>query len=201
MADGLVLPLIVTIEGAPLSVALMNKKAFSKSVESRKLWIFHPETARILPWSGEPKYISLVDKKEFYSAQLPSGSCTRGFELGDNSEDIERHENVSLDLDRENDSTILYKLAETIKRRKELMPQGAYTTHLFEKGLEKIKKKLGEEAIELILADSKEDIVYESADLLYHLLVLLEEAGVRFHDLMVELERRDNKLNPPPVGS
>ena len=72
------------------------------------------------------------------------------------------------------------------------MPSGSYTTHLFEKSLDKIIKKVGEEAIELMLEESKEDIVYESADLIYHLLVMLEETGVEFHDLMVELERRDS---------
>ncbi len=71
------------------------------------------------------------------------------------------------------------------------MPTGSYTTHLFEKGIGKIKKKMGEEAIELLLADSREDILYESADLVYHLLVLLEEAEIPFHDLLIELERRD----------
>lgn len=191
MADGVVLPLIVKIEEAASSAALMNKKSFSKSIETKKLWIVHPETGRVLPWEGDPVYISLEDNGEFYSVELPPGTKIRGFTLSDNVEDIELHENIKLNAEKENDSMILYKLAETIKKRKELMPSGSYTTHLFEKGLEKIKKKVGEEAIELILAESKEDIVYESADLIYHLLVLLEEAGVNFHDLMVELESRD----------
>ncbi len=193
MADGIVLPLIVNIEGASSSVAaLMNQKAYSKSVETKKLWIVHPETGRILPWTGDPSFLSLKEESCFYSAELPFGSEATGFYLNYGKDDPELHEDTILNTTKENDSIILYKLASTIKERKHEMPSGSYTTHLFEKGMEKIKKKTGEEAIELILADSKEDILYESADLLYHLLVLLEEAGVPFHDLMMELERRDN---------
>jgi len=192
MADGTILPVIITIEGASDSAALMNKKAFLKSVESKKLWVVHPETGRVLPWAGEPVYISLTEEKDLYRAELPEGSEIHAVSLSGKDEDVEAHDDIQLGADNGNTSNILYSLAATIKKRKEEMPSGSYTTHLFEKGLEKIKKKVGEEAIELILAVEKEDIVYESADLIYHLLVLLEQGGVEFHDLMVELERRDS---------
>ena len=143
MADGIVLPVIVKINGASTAAALMNKKAFLKSVESKKLWIVHPETGRILPWAGDPLYISLVEKTGFYEAELPSGSEIKGFALNDDEEDVESHGNTQLNVEKEGDSSILYKLAETIRKRKIDMPAGSYTTHLFEKGLEKIKKKVG----------------------------------------------------------
>ncbi|MBN2657486.1 MAG: phosphoribosyl-ATP diphosphatase [Spirochaetales bacterium] len=170
----------------------MNRKAFSKSVETKILWIVHPETGRILPWEGDPVYLSLKEEKGFFAAELPAGSSDVACELSGEDVDPELHENTALNAEKESESRILYRLAETIARRKKEMPSGSYTTHLFEKGLEKIRKKVGEEAIELILAVSREDIVYESADLIYHLLVLLEAAGVEFHDLMAELERRDS---------
>ena len=178
MADGIILPVIVTIGGASNSAALMNKKSFSKSVESKKLWVVHPETGRVLPWAGEPAYISLLEKQGFYRAELPAGSEKLAVKLNSSDEDVETHGDIQLGTEKGETSNILYSLAETIKKRKVEMPAGSYTTHLFEKGLEKIKKKVGEEAIELILAESKEDVVYESADLIYHLIVLLEEAGV-----------------------
>lgn len=192
MADGTVLPLIVNIENHGVTGALMNRKAYSKSVETKILWIVHPETGRVLPWAEEPIYLSLNEEQGFFSAELPLGSSLVGCELNVTDEDPEIHKNTTLNSKREGNSNILYKLAETIAQRKKEMPSGSYTTHLFEKGIEKIRKKVGEEAVELILAQSKEDIVYESADLIYHLLVLLEAAGVEFHDLMVELERRDS---------
>lgn len=192
MADGTVLPLVVNIEGKGVVGALMNGKSYSKSVETKVLWIVHPETGRVLPWEGDPSYTMLEKEQGFYRAELPAGSNEQGCHINGDESDIEAHEQTELNAERESDSQILYKLADTISRRKKEMPAGSYTTHLFEKGLEKIKKKTGEEAIELILAESKEDVVYESADLIYHLLVLLAAADVPFHDLMVELERRDS---------
>lgn len=192
MADGTVLPLIATIEGGQVSAALMNKKSFSKSIESKKLWVVHPETGRVLPWEGDPMFTSLTEETGLYRAGLPAGTKVHAVLLSKIDDDVETHEDIQLGGEKGETSPILYSLAATIKKRKEEMPSGSYTTHLFEKGLDKIKKKVGEEAIELILSDSKEDVVYEAADLIYHLLVLLEESGVEFHDLMAELERRDS---------
>lgn len=192
MADGIVLPLIIKIEDEGISAALMNGKSYSKSIETKILWIVHPETGRILPWDGEPAYLSLTRDGSVYRAELPRGTCREGCLLSGDKENPELHENINLEVSAENHSSILYTLSETIARRKKEMPAGSYTTHLFEKGLDKIRKKVGEEAVELILAQSKEDIVYESADLIYHLLVMLEESGVSIHDLMAELERRDS---------
>lgn len=61
---------------------------------------------------------------------------------------------------------------------------------LFKEGAEKIRKKLGEEAIELILARDKDDIIFEAADLIYHLLVLLESADIPLEEVFAELAGR-----------
>lgn len=78
--------------------------------------------------------------------------------------------------------------------RKEQMPEGSYTTYLFEKGLDKILKKIGEESTEVIVAakgnDTKETI-YELADLMYHSLVLMVEMGITVDDVRKELASRD----------
>ncbi|RNC29440.1 MAG: Phosphoribosyl-AMP cyclohydrolase [Candidatus Dichloromethanomonas elyunquensis] len=84
-------------------------------------------------------------------------------------------------------------LAEIIKKRNEERPEGSYTTYLFTKGLDKILKKVGEECAEVIIAaknDSVSEIRYESADLLYHLLVLLEDRKVDLRELSEELDSR-----------
>ena len=94
MADGIILPLIVSIDGEQSSAALMNRKAFSKNVESKKLWIVYPETGRVLLWAGDTAYASLSE------------------------EDVEAHENIQLGSERGDASNILYKLAETIKSAK-----------------------------------------------------------------------------------
>ena len=61
---------------------------------------------------------------------------------------------------------------------------------MFQKGEEKIRKKTGEEAIELILATERKDLVFESADLIYHLMVLLEVKGIPVDEVLAELESR-----------
>lgn len=84
-------------------------------------------------------------------------------------------------------------LAEVIHQRNLERPEGAYTTYLFEKGIDKILKKVGEECAETIIAAKNADAVelrYESSDLLYHLLVLLEERGVSLNEISQELFSR-----------
>ena len=78
-------------------------------------------------------------------------------------------------------------------QRKTELPQGSYTTYLFEKGLDKILKKVGEESTEVIIAAKAEDraeTVYEIADLAYHVMVLMIEAGISLEDIHRELASR-----------
>ena len=84
-------------------------------------------------------------------------------------------------------------LYELLKGRKADMPEGSYTTYLFEKGLDKILKKVGEECTEVIIAgkaQDKRETVYEIADLAYHVMVLMVEAGITPEDVHRELASR-----------
>lgn len=84
----------------------------------------------------------------------------------------------------------LYKL---IKDRKTEKKEGSYTTYLFEKGIDKILKKVGEESTEVIIAakaDDKRETVYEIADLAYHVMVLMVEMGISLDDIFTELASR-----------
>ncbi len=87
---------------------------------------------------------------------------------------------------------MLAQLGEVIAERRRTMPEGSYTTHLFSKGPSKIRKKAGEEAVELILAEGRDEICSEAADLIYHAMVLLEIEGLRIEDVVAELDRRHN---------
>ncbi len=87
----------------------------------------------------------------------------------------------------------LKHLQDFIDKRKEEMPEGSYTTSLFQKGTRKITQKVGEEAVETIIgamANDDENFLYEGADLIYHLIVLLTHKGYRIEDLVKELEKR-----------
>ena len=84
----------------------------------------------------------------------------------------------------------LYQL---LQGRKETLPEGSYTTYLFQKGLDKILKKVGEESTEVIIAGKAEDkpeTIYEIADLMYHVMVLMVEMGISVEDVMSELASR-----------
>ena len=84
-------------------------------------------------------------------------------------------------------------LMEMLEGRKKEKPEGSYTTYLFEKGLDKILKKVGEECAEIIIAaknPDKEEIKYEISDFLYHAMVLMVEKGVTWEEITSELARR-----------
>jgi len=88
---------------------------------------------------------------------------------------------------------ILEKLERIIQDRKKKMPEDSYTTSLFNKGLDKIAQKVGEEAIEVVIASKNTDdseLIYETADLLYHLIVLLTERGIELKTIKKELFNR-----------
>ncbi len=94
----------------------------------------------------------------------------------------------------------LYKL---IQERKDQRPEGSYTTYLFDSGLDKILKKIGEEAAETIIAAKNEDrkpLSGEISDLLYHLLVLIAEREVSLQDILNELSHRAGKPANPKYG-
>ena len=87
----------------------------------------------------------------------------------------------------------LQKLMATLRSRRELRPAGSYSSYLFDQGRDKILKKVGEEATEVVIAakgDSRERLVSELADLVFHLSVLMVDADVDWRDVHVELERR-----------
>jgi len=94
---------------------------------------------------------------------------------------------------KESDLAFLEYLQDFIDQRKQEMPEGSYTTSLFQKGTRKITQKVGEEAVETIIgamANDDENFLYEGADLLYHLIVLLTHKGYRIEDLARELKKR-----------
>ncbi|EMX5393514.1 phosphoribosyl-ATP diphosphatase [Listeria innocua] len=92
---------------------------------------------------------------------------------------------------------MLSDLYEEIKLRKTQPKEGSYTNYLFEKGLDKILKKVGEETTEVVIAakNNDEELISEIADLTYHLLVLLAEKDIPLEDIKQELQSREGKLS------
>ncbi len=97
------------------------------------------------------------------------------------------------EVSKEKDGFSLDKLADLIADRKKTMPEKSYTTYLFEKGREKILKKVGEECTEVVIGamkNDKKETVYEIADIAYHLLVLMAEMDISVNDVRDELGSR-----------
>lgn len=94
------------------------------------------------------------------------------------------------------DDKVLEALYNTVLSRKENKQEGSYTCYLFEKGLDKILKKVGEECSETIIAaknNDNEETVYEISDLIYHLMVMMVEQGISLDEVLTELDKRSEK--------
>jgi len=99
----------------------------------------------------------------------------------------------SVEYEKEHPGGLLHELYALIQSRQEQRPEGSYTTYLFDKGLDKILKKVGEESAETIIAaknDEPKQLIAETADLLYHLLVMLVAKNVNLDDVRDELAQR-----------
>ncbi len=114
----------------------------------------------------------------------------------DNKPTFESSENNVSSTASNDRFAILGELEQMIADRDRDRPEGAYTTYLFEKGIDKILKKVGEETAETIIAaknGDNEELRYEVSDLIYHLLVLLQERKVPLDDVLAELDRRHER--------
>ena len=109
---------------------------------------------------------------------------------GETSGNVQHVVSITADCDKAFSYEGLYRL---IQGRKTDPKEGSYTTYLFEKGLDKILKKVGEECTEVIIGGRKEDreeTIYEIADLTYHVMVLMVQMGITLEDVTAELEKR-----------
>ncbi len=207
--QGGLVPVVIQdyLSGQVLMLAYMNKEALGKTIDTGKTWFFSRSRQEL--WmkgesSGHVQEVkeilydcdedSLLIKVEQTGVACHTGHYSCFFR---NNAGQEVEEQV-FDLKRVYESAasspaILYELYEIIKDRQVKMPEGSYTTYLFKQGLDKILKKVGEENAEVIIAAKnreKSEVIYETADLLYHLLVLLVEQGVNLGEIFAELKSR-----------
>lgn len=171
-----------------LMLGFMNEEAYERTKKERKVTFFSRTKNRL--WTkGEESgnFLNVVsmavdcDDDTLLIKVNPVGPvCHTGTDTcwkEENKEDI----------------LFLKYLQDFIDQRKAEMPEGSYTTSLFNKGTRKIAQKVGEEAVETIIgamANDDENFLYEGADLIYHLIVLLAHKGYRIEDLARELKSR-----------
>ncbi|WP_433744535.1 bifunctional phosphoribosyl-AMP cyclohydrolase/phosphoribosyl-ATP diphosphatase HisIE [Falsibacillus pallidus] len=184
-----------------LTLAYMNEESLKKSIETGETWFFSRSRQEL--WhkgetSGNTQRIIQIkydcDKDALVVLVLPNGpACHKG--TTSCFEETLYEEKSAIDEVEGNvqPAEILTKLEELIKEREAARPEGAYTTYLFEKGVDKILKKVGEEASEVIIAAKnrdKEELKWETADLLYHVMVLLREQDLAFDEVLKVLAKR-----------
>lgn len=188
----------VTVEdstGEVLTVAHMDKDALRKTIDSGLVHYFSTSMKRIRmkgETSGNTQSVKRIlancdGRSLLIRVDQKGPACHTGKkscfyqDLGDPEVDTEGI-NYSL--------AVLRDLESLIQNRKKSLPEGSYTASLFKKGKEEIYKKYGEESVEVLLAEGRERVVYESADMLYHFLVLLALNDVTLDQVMEELSRR-----------
>ncbi|MGE7218110.1 bifunctional phosphoribosyl-AMP cyclohydrolase/phosphoribosyl-ATP diphosphatase HisIE [Priestia koreensis] len=196
-AQGLV-PAIVQDAGSKevLTLAYMNKESLEKSVETGETWFYSRSRQEL--WhkgatSGNTqKIVSMsydCDADSLLVRVNPDGpACHTGAYSCFNETLTGVQSTPSADR-----FEILSTLETVIAEREAEMPEGAYTTYLFEKGVDKILKKVGEEASEVIIAAKNrdpEELKWEVADLFYHVLVLLREQKLPLDEVIAVLNKR-----------
>lgn len=197
-ANGLIPAIVQDAQSqAVLMLAYMNEEALLKTIETGETW-FWSRSRQALWHKGETsghtqRVVSLAldcDNDTLLVRVIPNGpACHRGM--------YSCFQNVAEGDGQGADAVgryrIIDELTALIARREAERPEGAYTTYLFEQGLDKILKKIGEEASEVIIAAKNRshcELRYETADLLYHLLVLLREQNLPLDDVLKELQDR-----------
>ncbi len=198
-----------------LMLAYMNAESLRRTFEQRETWFWSRSRGEL--WhkgatSGNVQRVESVridcDADALLIEVEPAGAaCHTGarscffremkMENGETKNDaFELAANGKTAAGDDNFGTTLEKLFEVIKQRYAERPEGSYTTYLFDAGLDKILKKVGEESTETIVAAKNEDaqaFVSEISDLIYHLLVLMVEYGASLEDVRAELAHRSQK--------
>ncbi len=169
-----------------LMVGFMNQEALQKTIEEKKV-TFYSRTKQRLWTKGETSgnFLHVVDikvdcdKDSILIKARPAGPVC--------------HTGADTCFEESNQAWTLNALQELIITRKRNPQPGSYTNSLFEKGINKIAQKVGEEAVELVIEakdDNRELFLGEAADLMYHYLVLLAAKGYRLEDVLDVLQQR-----------
>ena len=179
-----------------LTLAYMNEESLQKTIESGETWFYSRSRQEL--WhkgstSGNTQSVQSItydcDQDALVVLVDPKGPACHNGTTTCFTEKLYEAEAVK----SKTDSEFLYELESIIADREQQRPEGSYTTYLFEKGVDKILKKVGEESAEVIIAAKNRDhdeLQWESADLIFHLLVLLKEQNVPLSDVLAALKQR-----------
>jgi phosphoribosyl-ATP pyrophosphohydrolase/phosphoribosyl-AMP cyclohydrolase len=179
-----------------LTLAYMNEESLKRTIETKETWFYSRSRQELWHKGATSGNTQTVVEMRFDCDQdailvlvQPAGpACHTGAYTCFN-ETIDRQEVETA----QNRFEILNTLEKTIAERESELPEGSYTTYLFNEGVDKILKKVGEEAAEVIIASKnrdQEELKWEVADLLFHLMVLLREQKLPLDEVLKVLEKR-----------
>ena len=172
-----------------LMLGFMNQEAYDKTVATKHV-TFWSRTRNTLWTKGETSghFLNLIDMK------IDCDNDTLLVRVNPIGPTCHTVTDTCWGEDNESNPLLfLTELQDFINKRKQEMPEVSYTTSLFTKGINKIAQKVGEEALETVIEatnGTNDNLVYEASDLLYHLLVMLTEKGLRIEDVALELQKR-----------
>jgi phosphoribosyl-ATP pyrophosphohydrolase/phosphoribosyl-AMP cyclohydrolase len=183
-----------------LTLAYMNRTSLEKSIETRETWFYSRSRQELWHKGATSGNIQTIvdmkldcDRDAIVVLVKPAGpACHTGAISCFSERILKEEETVKKEANLE-DYQILIDLEQIIDQREKERPEGAYTTYLFTEGVDKILKKVGEEASEVIIAAKnrdQEELKWEASDLLYHLMVLLREQGLPFKEVLNVLQER-----------
>lgn len=186
-----------------LMMAYMNEESLQKTLETGNTWLYSRSRQKLWMKGETSGNVQLVKKIKYDCDNdtllilvEPKGpACHTGDKTCFHREleaGIQKPEEIE-EVKSAIEGPILTQLYKVIAERKKEMPEGSYTAKLFKEGLGKIVAKISEESTEVIEAafeKNKKDIIAESADLIYHLLVLLAEKDIDFKEVEAELRKR-----------
>lgn len=181
--------------GEVLMMAYMTKEAYEATLRTGKMTYY--SRSRQALWekgetSGHYQYVKALTADCDMDTLLAKVSQV-GVACHTGSYSCFFHEILKKEYDDENPLTVFHSVFDVIRDRKEHPKEGSYTNYLFEKGIDKILKKVGEEATEIVIAaknPNPEEIKYEIADFLYHVMVLMVEKGITWDEVTKELANR-----------
>ena len=193
-----------------LMMAYMNEESLKRSIETGETWFWSRSRSEL--WhkggtSGNTQAITSIsydcDSDTLLVKVVPEGpACHTGAtscfyrDIPLNNQTTEAQKSLATSLTDGERFAVLGELERVIAEREVERPEGAYTTYLFDKGVDKILKKVGEEASETIIAAKNKDnaeLRLEVSDLIYHLLVLLQERKLPLNEIMEELSTRHER--------
>jgi phosphoribosyl-ATP pyrophosphohydrolase/phosphoribosyl-AMP cyclohydrolase len=171
-----------------LMLGYMNREALTQTLETGRTTFFSRSKQRL--WVKGETSGNFLD---FVSAQMDCDKDTILIKAKPQGPVCHTGTQTCFGDGEENPILFLHELSQIIQRRNQERPKDSYTTKLFDEGASRIAQKVGEEGVELSLAHmkgDKEEILNESADLLFHMMILLEDAGLDMADVCEVLTRR-----------